>query len=624
MFNLEKVNFDYKIFAIASIPILSLLGTSIFSISSQYHNYTVAQKLTEVSEFSMVASALVHEYQKERGMSAGFIGSQGKKFKEELQTQRSQSDQKLQALNQFMNQSKLLESDQIAQPFRLAMTDIKNLQQMRDGISQLSTPAKDAISYYSRINSQFLKITSTLPKLTQNVEISTKLSSYANLIKSKELAGVERALLTNTFAKNNFDPGMFEKLVALIAQQDTYIETFLLFASEDYQQFYQHTLSGKFVDETQKMRNVALTQGYQGNFGVEADQWFASQTQKINLLKTVEDMIANKDIEASNTLQADALQQMLLQSGIFIVVFGLSAVLFLVIRRNIHQQIGGEPLAVMHLAETIAQGHLQRNSQEHIQSHSGIMTAMLAMQNHLSEVVETINSCAVDMSSASGEISHASQALSESACEQAASVDQTSASIEQLNASVQQNLENAKVTEKIAVSVAKLAVTGGEAVSQTITVMSEIAQKIGIIEDIAYQTNILALNASIEAARVGQYGAGFAVVANEVRKLAERSQSAAADIMQLSRNSLDVSQHAGDLLSEIVPNIQKTADLVQEITAASNEQASGLEQIHLAIHQLDTTTQHNAAASEQLAATAEELNDYSHTLLNQVDFFKLG
>jgi methyl-accepting chemotaxis protein len=239
----------------------------------------------------------------------------------------------------------------------------------------------------------------------------------------------------------------------------------------------------------------------------------------------------------------------------------------------------------------------------------------------LSNVVIEVNSAVEALSSASGQVSDTAQSLSQSATEQASGVERTSASVEQMSASVAQNFENARVTDGMAIKSATEAVEGGEAVTQTAAAMRQIAAKIGIIDDIAYQTNLLALNAAIEAARAGEQGKGFAVVAAEVRKLAERSQVAAKEIGELAVGSVTVSDKAGKLLTEMIPSIRKTSDLVQEITAASEEQTSGLTEISTAMSQLNQATQQNASASQELAATAEEMSGQAEQLKGLMEFF---
>ncbi|RZI84617.1 MAG: HAMP domain-containing protein [Rubrivivax sp.] len=253
-----------------------------------------------------------------------------------------------------------------------------------------------------------------------------------------------------------------------------------------------------------------------------------------------------------------------------------------------------------------------------------LLQAMQNMVEKLSHVVADVNAGAEALAGASEEVSATAQSLSQASSEQAAGVEETSASIEQMTASISQNTENAKVTDGMATKAASEATEGGEAVKATVSAMKQIAQKIGIIDDIAYQTNLLALNAAIEAARAGEHGKGFAVVAAEVRKLAERSQVAAQEIGTVASSSVELAEKAGKLLDEMVPNIKKTSDLVQEITAASEEQSSGVGQINAAVSQLSQTTQQNASSSEELAATAEEMSSQAEQLQQTMAFFKLA
>ena len=252
------------------------------------------------------------------------------------------------------------------------------------------------------------------------------------------------------------------------------------------------------------------------------------------------------------------------------------------------------------------------------------LNSLRLMVAKLKEVIGGVMSSADQITTASTEMNQSSQQMSEGATEQASSAEEVSSSMEEMAASIQQNTENARETEKISRKAAKDIEESSKAVGETVASMKTIADKISIIGEIARQTNLLALNAAVEAARAGDHGRGFAVVAAEVRKLAERSQQAAAEIDSVSKNSVEIAQKSGTMLNEIVPDIRKTADLIQEITSASVEMNSGSDQVNTALQQLNQVVQKNAANAEEVAATSEELNSQSINMKELVSYFNIG
>ena len=242
----------------------------------------------------------------------------------------------------------------------------------------------------------------------------------------------------------------------------------------------------------------------------------------------------------------------------------------------------------------------------------------------LKEIILSFTQSIITLANASDEINLTAQSLSQSASEQSANVEEMSSSLEEIAASISKNTSNTKETGALAKKTAAQSDEGGREVQEAVEAIKQIAEKINLIEDIAYQTNLLALNAAIEAARAGQHGKGFAVVAGEVRKLAEKSQIAAKDIGELARNGVAVADRAGDLFMEILPSINKTSQLIQDVALASEEQDTTIQQFIQGIEQLNSIAASNSTASEELASTSETLNDEAQNLNNMVRFFKLS
>jgi methyl-accepting chemotaxis protein len=293
------------------------------------------------------------------------------------------------------------------------------------------------------------------------------------------------------------------------------------------------------------------------------------------------------------------------------------------ITRSLMQQLGGEPAYAADVVSKIAEGDMTLTVDTKAGDTSSLLYNLKTMNERLTSIITEVRSSADSLSSASEEVSATAQSLSQSSSEQAASVEETSASMEQMSASVTQNSENATLTDSMAAKAAKEAIEGGEAVRSTVEAMKSIADKIGIVDDIAYQTNLLALNAAIEAARAGEHGKGFAVVAAEVRKLAERSQVAAQEISETARSSVALAERAGTLLEDHPEHHQDLR------SGAGDRLRVGRAEFRRrpdqrAMAQLSQTTQQNASASEELAATAEEMSAQAEQLSKAMAFFKLA
>ncbi len=619
---LSDLKLSYKLGLMVITPVLAMFYFAQSEVFSSMEQRDGQVRLESLTQFSVNASALVHELQKERGASAVYLGSKGKKFSDVLPQQQQQTDQALQQFETFL---RTFEAQSFGSQFEGQLQKVLNtlggLGSNRNGVINLHLPSKQAIGYYTSLNQSTLGLIEYLPLSSSVGEVSNLASAYVSFLQSKERAGIERAVLAGAFTANKFAPGAAAHFADLVNTQDIYLNVFHSLASEASRKFYKQTLQGNDVAETQRLRKLATRNAASGDFKVNPAQWFKVQTGKINLLKQVEDQLVAELTGLTGKLAQQANQSLLYSSWISALAILLTLCLVYFIQKAIVGTVG-EALTI---AKHIAEGQLDTTQRVTSRDEVGmLLNALGIMQGKLYSVISGINQNAEHISSASAEVSSTAQTLSQGASEQAASVEQTSASIEQMSASISQNSDNAQVTDGIASESAHSAKDGGNAVQETVQAMRQIAGKVGIIEDIAYQTNMLALNAAIEAARAGEHGKGFAVVAAEVRKLAERSQTAAGEIGSLSTQSVQIAEHAGGLLEKMVPDIDKTAELVQDISAASEEQSTGAGQITSAMSQLDTVTQQNAAASEELAATAQEMRSRSEELKQQVAFFRFA
>ncbi|WDT72618.1 MAG: methyl-accepting chemotaxis protein [Candidatus Manganitrophus sp.] len=375
---------------------------------------------------------------------------------------------------------------------------------------------------------------------------------------------------------------------------------------------------GMFQDYYSEARQAALQGRGRGAFPEPIKAKYDDLAEKLNaVIRQNESIISAAFVQADNNERMLMVIIAIISFVCVVCLAGLSIALIVSFTTPLGRAVD--------VANQVAQGEMTARIDVTSKDEVGqLLLALDVMISKFRQIITQVRSQADSLTSASSQVSASSQGVSKGTSEQAASVEEVTSSLEEMSASITQNADNSRQMEQMAVKGAKDAEESGKAVTETVDAMKEIAEKVSVIEEIAYQTNLLALNAAIEAARVGEHGRGFAVVATEVRKLAERSQTAAEEIGKVAGSSVKMAERAGEMLSALVPLIRKTAELVQEVAAASREQSSGVMQINKAMGQVDQVTQRNAAAAEQLSSTAEEMSSQAMALQQLMAYFRFG
>lgn len=699
---LSNVKMKQKLVLLLIIPIAGLIYFSAGGTLGKLRVLKEANTTKSISQTAITISSLVHELQLERGMSSLYLGSKGAKFSKELQAQTLETDKRIAGLRKF---SESKGPDSYGGEFRASLTsalkDIDMLREKRNAVSSFNMSVDKEVEYYSNLNASLIDLISMLSLLSTNSTITNHTLAYINILQKQEKAGLERAILSNTFAGDRFTPGMFNKLVSVLAAQETYTKTFLSLVSPEQRSFYKNKMSGPVIDETAKIRKIALEKGEKGRFGINPSHWFKLQTEKIDLIEEVEQRVASDLNSTSEQLKKGA------QTGlvIFIIITILAVVASIVfgyyVSQNIIRPLGtalavanqlavgdtsmrihsfsddetGQLLKAMdnmvfslnkmaEASSAIASGDL--TVEVHPQSDKDVLgNALKNMAGNLrtqtQEIMEGVNVIA----SSALQILTTTTQLAAGASETATAVSQTTTTVEEVKQTVHVSNQKAKHVSEMAQMSSQISQAGKksteevleamnhimdqmETIAESVVKLSEQSQVIGeiiaAVDDLSEQSNLLAVNAAIEAAKAGEYGKGFAVVAQEIKSLAEQSRQATArvrtilnDTQKATNSAVMVTEQgskaveaggkqssiANEAIGKLAESINSSAQAAAQIAASSSQQLVGMDQVALAMENIKQAISQNASGAKQLETAAHNLKNLGQKLKQIIDRYKV-
>ena len=627
-----RISMRMKLF-IALFPLL--LALIWFAGSGMLSRIGTERQMDTIGQLTTLARStgdVVHQLQRERGMSAGFIGARGQQFRDEILVQRKLTDDALVKLNQALarTDTNLIQGN-IAATLKMFKDNIQSLDATRNAISALNIEASKSTQFYTQTISGLLSFVGGIGQLSASGPMVNELAAFYSLLNLKEQAGIERALLTNVFSVDRFSDGQFRMLSDVVGKQEAWLTATRRFSSEAQAAELDKALASAEVTRALELRTIALNKAQEGGFGVKPTDWFTAQTKRIEILRQVETQAADALLAHSAALAHNARVDWQSFLAISLIALLIAIAFAMIVVRSIQQQLTNTLKTINEMDGDLTRRLDVPGSDEL----SALNRAYNQAIENIQHIVQEIKSGALILSNASSDITDGNQDLAQRTDEQAASIVETAASMEQISTAISQTAHNASEAERLTQSMAndvmdatRVSNEASQSLAAIRSSSDNIFQIVASIDEISFQTNLLALNAAVEAARAGELGKGFAVVAAEVRHLSQRCAREASLIRELVNQNMNNIGEGVQRVSASEAALKAAADTtgrmkqyVSDIARAANEQSLGVTQVHQALNQLEQVTQQNAALVSQMATASQMLDAQSKSMSTLVDRF---